>query len=94
MFRESVELSPNTDVGEVLTRLEKRLDQAGIRGLAADLAVQSVGSVARVLCDQGRLLSPGSQMNVVRDVEGPGYAVRLNFRSKPRRGFIATILGR
>ncbi|HWE45086.1 MAG TPA: hypothetical protein VG407_03575 [Caulobacteraceae bacterium] len=94
MFRQTLDLTPATDENRVLDGLAERLRQSGVKEPDATTAIESTRAVVRTLCDQGRRLSGGSQMNVNRDLSGPGYQIRLRFRSSPKRGLLALLFGR
>lgn len=82
MFRATVDLDHRTDVTRVLDDLTQR---ATASGLPADVVDQlrSVAhdSIAPLVRNGSELVRIGSQMNVIRKVAGPGYAVEFRFNT-------------
>ena len=95
MFRSTIDVGPATDVDAVLASLARSSEKSGLAKQDADLLQRTTGEVLRTLCVQGQQLAAhGSQMSVTRDVQGKGFHVRVRFRSAPKRGALARLLGR
>ena len=95
MFRHTIRATPSSDVAAVIGELERKASGAGLDTATLAAVVESTRTVLTALVEQGRALAAnGSAMNVTRDLNGPGFNVKVQFGNRSKRSFLDMLLGR
>ncbi len=81
MLKATILLGPDAEVGALLADLRAKATRTGISPQTIDSMMAQVEQVARAFDQQGRnVAAVGSQLEIDRKVEGPGYFVTVQAR--------------
>jgi hypothetical protein len=93
MLRETIHASIDTDVKHAAMKLRERCVAAGLDPSSVELLVGQAAEILSALVEQGRrIASVGSQMEVMRELSGEDYHVRLVFNQGTRKGLLERLL--
>jgi hypothetical protein len=90
MLRAKLNASPASDVEGLVRELALKGERSGLSPASLQSLTTTTESVLQSLVTQGRqLAAQGSQLNVTRSVDGPGFSVELRFRARPTTSWLS-----
>lgn len=95
MLRETIQVSTQTDVEAVVSRMREKFVNVGMAPIISDPLLQQITDLVQRLIEQGnRIAAIGGQMEVTRDLKGDGYSIRIVFQEGLKKSFTQKLFDR